>query len=118
MAVLLQHNWTGRLAMHAAFLTAALSLATPVKGINSTSSKGSGRGAWLTSNHARLRLHASEGQACTLALHLQDHVLLSSQLSDAQLRLGVLRCEHTSVLLLVPRVQVRCSSSSSYSRVC
>lgn len=115
MAVLLQHNWTGRLAMHAAFQTAALSLVTPVKGVNSTSSsKSSGR--WLKSDHARLRLHASEGQACTLALHLQDHVLLSAQLSDAQLRLGVLRCEHTSVLLLVPHVQVSVARAAHLTR--
>lgn len=108
MAVL-QHNWTGYLAIHASFTSPALCLSQPVKGVN-TGKSSSSRGAWIkATNHARLnlRLHASnELQPCKLSLHVQDHVLLERELNDAQLRLAILPCQQTSVLLIVPQRQV------------
>lgn len=102
----LQHNWTGYLAIHASFTSPALCLAQPVKGVNT--GKSSSRGAWIKANkHARLRLHASnELQPCKLSLHVQDHVLLERELNDGQLRLAVLPCQETSVLLMAPQQQV------------
>jgi len=105
---ILQHNWTGRLAVHASYTNQALVFPQPVKGVNS--SKTHGKGAWLkAASHARLRIHASSDmQLCTLSLHVQDHVLLQRPLADAQLKLRVLPCQqqHTSILLLTPLQQV------------
>lgn len=108
MAVL-QHNWTGYVAIHASYTSTAFCLSQPVKGV--TTGKGqnsSSRGAWLKANsHARLRLHAGDGkQPCMLSLHIQEHVLLQRELDQGQLKLAVQPCQQTSVLVLAPRLQV------------
>jgi hypothetical protein len=105
MAVL-QHNWTGYLAVHAAHTAQSLKLSQPVKGVSTA--KAQGRGAWLKcSSHARLRLHAnSDEQMCTLLLHVHEHLLLQRRVCDTHIKLAVLPCEQTSLLLLMPRHQV------------
>lgn len=111
MAVM-QHNWTGSLALHAS--QAALTLAQPVKGVNANS-KSSGRGVWLkAASHARLRLHApssanshhqqQQTHSAVISLHIQDTVLLQSCLTDAHIKLALLPApsQQTSVLVLLP----------------
>lgn len=105
MAGITCSNWTGSLAVHAAYTSQALKLSQPVKGVNPSRAHAK---AWLkAAAHSRLRLHgSSDNQPCSLSLHLQEHVLVQQPLDDDHLKLAMLPCEQTSVLLLMPVHQV------------
>lgn len=102
----MQQNWTGSVAIYCPTPTPPIALAQPVKGISNAKIS---RGVWLkASSDARLRIHASQdpGTAAAVSLHLQDHLLLQQPLCDAYIKLLLLPCEHTSILVLDPRQQV------------
>lgn len=107
--LILQHNWTGVLAIYATAPAQPL-LANPVKGVSNSRA----RGAWLkATSHARLRMHESQDAGCCIELYLQEHVLLRCPLHKQLLSMNLLPSSSTgssNILLITPNQQskVRC----------